>query len=137
VITAVDSNVLIDVFWGDPEFGPLSFAALEACTAQGGLVACEVVWAEVAAGFERPAAAEEAMGRAGVRFVPLDAAMALVAGEAWRGYRRRARRRDRLLADFLVGAHAARSADRLLTRDRGFYARYVKDLEVLDPTRAR
>jgi predicted nucleic acid-binding protein len=137
VITAVDSNVLIDVFWGDPEYGPPSFAALEACSAQGGLVACEVVWAEVAAGFAQSTAADAAMGQAGIRFVPLDARMALLAGEAWRGYRRRARRRDRLLADFLVGAHATVSADRLLTRDRGSYSRYFKDLQILDPTRAR
>jgi len=137
VITAVDSNILIDIFWADPEFGPRSLAALEACTTQGGLIACEVVWAEVAAGFQQPTAANEAMRQAGVRFVPLDARMALLAGDAWRGYRRRARRRDRLLADFLIGAHAAIGADRLLTRDRGSYSRYFKDLEILDPTRAR
>jgi len=43
-------------------------------------------------------------------------------------------RRDRLIADFLVGAHALSRAERLLTRDRGFYRRYFENLSVLDPS---
>jgi hypothetical protein len=40
-----------------------------------------------------------------------------------------------VVADFLVGAHAAHAADRLLTRGRGFFRRYFDDLMVLDPSR--
>jgi predicted nucleic acid-binding protein len=137
VITAVDTNVLIDVFGADPEFGPRSRDALRSCIADGGLVACDVVWAEVAAGFDDPAVAAAALERLGVRFVALDPSMALDAGTAWRSYRRRSRRRDRIMADFLIGAHSARAADRLLTRDRGFYATYFRGLEIVDPSRSR
>jgi predicted nucleic acid-binding protein len=137
LITAVDSSVLIDVFRADVEFGQRSADALRACLSQGGLIACEVVFAEVAAGFEEGPAAKDALERLGVRFVPLDSRMAFAAGEAWRAYRRHARRRERLIADFLIGAHATHAADRLLTRDRGAYASYFKGLEILDPSRAR
>jgi len=137
VITAVDTNVLIDVFGADPEFGPRSRDALRACVAEGGLIGCDVVWAEVAAGFDDPTAAAAALDRLGIRYVALEPEMALDAGATWRSYRRRARRRDRVIADFLIGAHAARAADRLLTRDRGFYATYFKELDVVDPSRSK
>jgi predicted nucleic acid-binding protein len=48
MITAVDTNVLLDVFGADPEFGQRSAEALRACLREGRLVACEVVWAETA-----------------------------------------------------------------------------------------
>jgi len=134
VITAVDSSVLLDVFGADPKFGPSSAAALRHCLSEGGIVACEVVWAETGACF--PAAAEADAALCGLRidFTALDAAAALAAGVAWRAYRKAGGSRERVIADFLIGAHALSHADRLLTRDRGFYRRYFKKLSIVDPT---
>jgi predicted nucleic acid-binding protein len=71
-----------------------------------------------------------------VSFAGIDESAALAAGTAWAAHRRAGGTRSRVIADFLIGAHAAGAADRLLTRDRGFYRRYFESLEVLDPTAA-
>lgn len=134
MITAVDTSVLLDVFGADSQFGERSAVALRGCIAEGGVIACEVVWAETGASFPAQVAAEAALARLRVDFSPLDAPTALAAGNAWRAYRRAGGSRVRVVADFLIGAHAMKRADRLLTRDRGFYRRYFKDLSVIDPS---
>ena len=134
MITAVDSNVLIDVLEPDPLHGPASAAALRAAAARGGLIACDVVWAEVSGRFEAVPAVEEALDRLGVEFSVLEAPQASHAGAMMAEYRRRGGTRARIVADFLVGAHARGRADRLLTRDRGFFRSYFAGLEVVDPS---
>ncbi|HYO46414.1 MAG TPA: type II toxin-antitoxin system VapC family toxin [Gemmatimonadota bacterium] len=131
----MDTSVLLDVFGADPTFLERSRNALRKATADGGLIACEVVWAEVGRFFGTPDAAAEAMDQVGIAYDPVLRDAALTASVAWRRYRRRGGARTRVIADFLVGAHATARADRLLTRDRGFYRSYFKGLPVLDPSR--
>jgi hypothetical protein len=134
MITAVDSNVLIDVLSPEPTFGEASRRALHRCLSEGGLAVCEVVVAEVTARFNAVEEVERRLHVLGVTFAPLEFATAAHAGAVWGEYLEAGGRRGRIVADFLVGAHAMRQADRLLTRDRGFYRRYFGDLEVVDPS---
>jgi hypothetical protein len=134
VITAVDTNVLLDVFGADARFGASSAAAIRRCSSEGRLVASDVVVAELASVFPTSDHAAEALARLEVSFGPMEEPSALAAGVAWRSYRERGGRRERLVADFLIGAHALHQADRLLTRDRGFYRGYFTELEILDPS---
>jgi len=135
MITAVDTSVLLDILGADPTFGPRSKTVLRSCIAEGSLVACEVVWAEVASVFPSPEAAKDAMSRLGVEFSAIELETALAASASWKKYRDRGGRRDRVAADFLIGAHASLQANRLLTRDRGFYRAYFSSLKVLDSSK--
>lgn len=136
MITAVDTSVLLDVLGADPTFGPRSRKAVHSCLKEGRLIACEVVWAEVASFFPSSNAAEETMTRLGLEFSPIELRTALAASSAWKVYRSRGGQRERVVADSLIGAHALSQAERLLTRDRGFYRTYFSRLKILDPSRA-
>jgi predicted nucleic acid-binding protein len=135
VITSVDTSVLLDVFNADPSFGPGSAEALRQCLREGRVTACDVVWAELGAFFASSEATGDAMRRVGIEFDALTIDAALQAGATWRRYRERGGTRDRVIADFLIGAHASAQAERLLTRDRGFYRAYFGRLSLLDPAR--
>lgn len=137
MITAVDTNILLDVFGADPKFAPASSEALRDCLREGALVASEVVWAETATVFGEARPFREAMHTLAAVFSPMTEEAATKAAQAWRRYRAGGGRRDRIAADFLIGAHALVTADRLLTRDRGFYRRYFSGLRIIDPTAAR
>jgi len=134
VITAVDTNVLLDVFGADPKFAPASAQALRSCLREGALVASEVVWAETATVFGAAGSFRDAMNKLPAAFLPMTDEAAIKAAEAWRRYRAGRGPRNRIAADFLIGAHALVVADRLLTRDRGFYRKYFAGLRIIDPT---
>jgi len=133
LITAVDSLVLLDVLLDDPAHVEASLAALKAARAKGRLVACPIVWAEVRAAFTLAGQEQGALAAAGISFDPFDENSAALAGDLWGQYRRRGGKRTRLVADFLVAAHAKCRADSLLTRDRGFYRAWVRGLTLVEP----
>ncbi len=131
--TAVDSSIVLDVLTGDPARGPAALEAMRQARRAGLLVACPVVWAELRAFFPSSRRMTEMFAAAQLEFDPFDEASANLAGETWRSYRRQGGQRTRLVADFLIAAHAQLRGGRLLTRDRGFFRRYFPGLEVIEP----
>ena len=68
-----------------------------------------------------------------IGFSAMSMESALGAARSWHTYRRRGGGRDRIAADFLNGGHAAAQAERLLTRDLGFYRKYFAGVAVVSP----
>ena len=133
MITAVDTSVLIDVFGADPHFGAVSANALRLCLNEGTVVASEMVWAETRAAFETDDEFQHAMQSTGIGFSPASQKTATLAGVTWKKYRASGGQRIRVIADFLIGAHAAAQCDRLLTRDRGYYRKYFGRVVIVNP----
>lgn len=131
MITAVDTSVLLDVFVNDPVHGHASADRLRQCLREGRLAACDIVWAETRAAFPDDASFENAMKTLGVCYSAADEKTAALAGARWRDYRKAGGTKVRVMADFMIGAHALLQADRLLTRDNGYYRSHFKGLALV------
>jgi predicted nucleic acid-binding protein len=131
MITFVDTNVLLDVFLPDPKWGQKSKIRLEQSFNQGSLIINEIIYSELTPQFSSKALLDDVLKTLSIRIVSLDLKAAYHAGRIWKNYRKAGGRRNRILADFLIGAHAEIEAEQLLTRDRGFYKKYFSDIHVI------
>ena len=129
MITAVDTNVLLDVFIPSDEHGPRSREWLSAAYNAGSVIVCDIVYAELVPAFTAKASLDNALREIGAALSPINSSIAYEAGLRWKLYRESGGPRNRIIIDFLIGAHAASTADAFLTRDRGFFATYFPDLK--------
>jgi predicted nucleic acid-binding protein len=134
--TALDSNVLSSL-WSAEASAPAVKKELVNARAQGSIVMCAVVYVELAA---HPLVSS---GRLDRLLAEADITVEFDLGEAvWRktaerfaAYAQRRRRSGgaspkRLLADFIIAAHAILEADRLLTLDPLRYRRDFPELRL-------
>lgn len=133
MISAVDSSVILDVVTDDHVHAGSSEAVLRRAAAEGQLVACECVLAEIFPAFGAAPSFDEFLSDWQLEFVPSSRQSSAMAGEHFAAYLQRGGRQGRIVADFLIGAHARLHADRLLARDRGYLRDYFTDLRVIDP----
>ena len=134
MITAIDTNILIDVFADDKTYAESSLKVLREAEQAGQLIVCEIILAETARYFESLEMLRETFDSIGIMREPVGEAACYLAGQRFLEYRRKGGKRDRVLADFLIGAHALVRCSKLVTRDRGFYRTYFSDLTLVDPS---
>lgn len=130
--TAVDSSVLFDIVKGAPGAAAAQ-AALESALAQGSLCVCAVVVAELGRYFASEQDLLDFLADCQIDHDPMSLDSALEAARIMRSYARNKGPRERVAPDFLIGAHALRQTDGLLTCDAGFFRNYFTELNVMAP----
>ncbi len=134
-MTLVDTNVLIDLFIPGAEWAAWSAEALSAAALAGPLAINDVVFAELAVGFDTLADCEAFLAELRIGLVPMPREALFRAGRAFRDYRRRGGARQGVLPDFFIGAHAAAADLKLITRDAGRYRGYFPEVALILPPR--
>lgn len=155
MITAVDTNIILDVLIPNEPFGESSKKLLDRHLSKGKLILCEVVLAELAAQFPTEQELKLFLSETGMRLEYSNEKSLYIAGTRWAQYAKKGNkdrlicsqcghsfevtcpqcsrtitRRLHVLADFLIGAHALVKADCLLSRDLGIYKIYFNDLKI-------
>jgi predicted nucleic acid-binding protein len=130
---AVDSSVLLDVLGGDAVHADASLASIGEALSVGEVVVCDAVIAELQAMLDTRETAMDSLSPLGLRYLQTSEQAAVRAGHMQRRFRDRGGRRERVVADFLIGAHALLQCGALITRDAGFFRDYFKGLKVIVP----
>jgi hypothetical protein len=138
VTTAIDTNVIASLWSGDDQLNQSARTAIEAAAGNGALAMSTPVFAELMAA---PGITEDFVAEfcARKRIVVEWQIPENVWREAGRAYRANARRRRhsgdphprRILADFLIGAHALANGYALLTMDKSVYRAAFPALKLL------
>ena len=137
--TAIDTNVITALWNKDDSLNQIARKALDAAFQHGRMVASGVVYAELLAAPSRTEQfVERFMQEAGIEVEwEISERMLRTAGSAFRGYAERRRKQRsaeprKILADFLIGAHALVKEHRLLTLDAAMYRATFPRLELAE-----
>lgn len=129
----IDSNILFDLLSEDPNWYRWSASAVAVAASESELAINPVIYAETSVRFKTPKEFDEFFPPNEFRREPLPYAAAFLAAKAHLAYRRSGGIRTSTLPDFFIGAHAAVSGFRLLTRDAKRYKTYFPSVELIAP----
>jgi predicted nucleic acid-binding protein len=131
-MTLVDSNVILDLVTADERWLDWSSVHLTQAADSGPVAINPVIFAECAYGYANTADLFSDLP-AGMELLPLPYEAAFLAGKAFASYRRLGGKRERILGDFYVGAHAQVAGLTLLTRDATRYRTYFPKVKLVAP----
>jgi len=138
MITVVDTNIIVALWDKDPSLSSAAQSALDAALERGGLIIAAPVFAELMACPGRDEAFLNSFFEdTGIMIDwDLDEAVWRAAGRAFQAYATRRREHGdsgprRILADFVIGAHAAQKGFQLLTLDDRLYRAAFPGLRIV------
>lgn len=129
----IDTNIVVDAFASDMSRRDWALNKMAIARRSGDVAVSAIVVGELAVRNPSHQHVSALLSGLGLRISDLSSAAAHRAGVAQRQYRESGGRRESLLGDFLIGAHAEVAEAVLLTRDARRYRTYFPDLSLITP----
>ncbi len=129
----VDTNVLLDIVTNDPRWKDWSLARMNDLALSDDLAINDIVFAELAPGFEKVEEVTAVVNEMGLVLRPIPLAALFLASKVQQRYKRLDGARDGVLPDFFIGAQAAVEGLSLLTRDARRVRSYFPTVGLISP----
>lgn len=129
----VDTNVLIDVLQGDPQWADWSIQQLRAQSQLHELTINPIIYSELSLVYESIEALDETIATMRLAFREIPRPALFLAAKAFVRYRREGGVKHNVRADFFIGGHAAVAKCAVLTRDPARYRSYFPTVDLLAP----
>jgi len=146
MISAVDTNVLLDILIPNADYAKRSLEVLEIMSEKGSIVISEMVFAELSTQFPSLEELKAFLDETDIKLANSTDQALYEASLAWKKYLKNRKKnqkcphcgkilpgRNHIISDFIIGGHAKICSDQLVTRDRGFYRTYFHNLKIINP----
>jgi len=131
--TLIDSNILIDIFTDNPEWGAWSAKQLNLLSQKSKLYINPVIYAEVSIGFVKIESFNSVIKTLPLNYSEIPVEALFLAGKAFVNYRKNDGSKITTLPDFFIGAHASVMSWNLITRDPKRMKYYFPKLKIISP----
>lgn len=132
-IILLDTCVITDLAQPDSDWFEWSVTTLEKLDGENAFIINPIIYAECSVGFSSIEEVEAMLGslELDVESIPREALF--LAGKSFLTYKKRKGQKFNVLPDFFIGAHAAVSQYKLMTRDKGRFSTYFPSVELIIP----
>jgi len=132
-VILIDTCVVTDLADPDSAWFEWSASTLEQLDPTHTMAINPIIYTECSIGFERIEEVEALFEHLGFESKPIPKEALFLAGKAFLQYKRRQGGKGNVLPDFFIGAHAAVSGYRLMTRDKGRFSTYFPKVDLIMP----
>ena len=129
----IDTNVIVDLLRGDPDWMQWSATKVDLARTQQPLCINIVVYAELCSHRQIQSQIDSFLHDMAIQIPAISTTAALAAAQAFLQYRQRGGSKTGVLPDFFIGAQAQAEGWTLLTRDAARYKTYFPEIQLICP----